>query len=132
MKITADTNLLVRAVVQDDPQQTRLATEALAGADAVVLTTTALCEFVWVTSRAYRLEPQEIGRAIRTLLAGDNVEADRLAADAGLAVLDAGGDFADGVIAFEGSRLGAETFLSFDRKAVRLLTAQGETAQLLG
>lgn len=49
----------------------------------------------------------------------------------GLAVLEAGGDFADGAIAFEGSWLGARRFVSFDREAVALLSAQGHAAQLL-
>jgi predicted nucleic-acid-binding protein len=51
--------------------------------------------------------------------------------DAGLAMLDAGGDFADGVIAYEGRWLGAEMFVSFDKKAVEALRAQGEQARLL-
>jgi len=51
--------------------------------------------------------------------------------EAGLALLDAGGDFADGVIAYEGSWLGAEVFVSFDKKAVKLMEAQGETVRLL-
>jgi predicted nucleic-acid-binding protein len=55
----------------------------------------------------------------------------RPAAEAGLAVLDAGGDFADGVIAYEGNWLGAETFVSFDKKAVKLMDAQGKPARLL-
>jgi len=38
----------------------------------------------------------------------------RPAAEAGLALLEAGGDFADGVIAHEGRWLGAEAFVSFD------------------
>jgi predicted nucleic-acid-binding protein len=42
-----------------------------------------------------------------------------------LALLDAGGDFADGVIAYEGSWLGADSFVSFDKKAVKLMEAQG-------
>jgi predicted nucleic-acid-binding protein len=46
-------------------------------------------------------------------------------------VLDAGGDFADGVIAFDGQWLGADTFLSFDRKAVKLLEGKGVDARLL-
>lgn len=131
MKIVADTNLLVRAVIQDEPTQTRLATEALRSAETVALTSLALCEFVWVAARAYRLGHSEIATAIRALLAADNVEADWPVAEAGLAMLDAGGDFADGVIALEGRRLGADTFLSFDRRAVRILGAQGEPAQLL-
>ena len=38
--------------------------------------------------------------------------------EAGLRVLDAGGDFADGVIAAAGAGMGAETFVSFDCRAV--------------
>ena len=57
--------------------------------------------------------------------------ANRPAAQAGLALLEAGGDFADGVIAWDGSFLGGETFVSFDKKAVALLTKQGHAAQLL-
>ena len=48
------------------------------------------------------------------------------------AALSAGGDFADGAIAYEGAWLGGETFVSFDKKAVTLLSGQGEAAQLLG
>ena len=46
-------------------------------------------------------------------------------------MLDAGGDFADGVIAYEGRWLGAEMFVSFDKKAVEMLMGQGVSARLL-
>ena len=55
----------------------------------------------------------------------------RPATEAGLSLLEAGGDFADGVIAYEGAWLGAETFVSFDKKAVCLLNRQGRRATLL-
>ncbi|MGT2464641.1 hypothetical protein ACVOMV_02800 [Mesorhizobium atlanticum] len=48
-----------------------------------------------------------------------------------MAVLDAGGEFADGVIAFDGQWLGGETFVSFDRKAVKLVEGQGTPTLLL-
>ena len=51
--------------------------------------------------------------------------------DAGLAVLNAGGDFADGLIAYEGKWLGGETFVSFDKQAVALISKQGYAARLL-
>ena len=44
---------------------------------------------------------------------------------------DPGGDFLDGVIAYEGRWLGGETVVSFDQKAVALLSAQGESARIL-
>ena len=46
-------------------------------------------------------------------------------------MLEAGGDFADGVIAYEGNWLGGEVFVSFDKRAVALLTVQGRPARLL-
>jgi hypothetical protein len=54
----------------------------------------------------------------------------RPAAELGLAGLEAGGDFADGAIAYEGACLGGETFVSFDQKTVAPLSTQGEAAQL--
>ena len=56
---------------------------------------------------------EEISAAIRALLDTSKVEMNRPAVEAGLAVLEAGGDFADGVIAYEGAWLGGETFLQF-------------------
>lgn len=49
----------------------------------------------------------------------------------GLAFLKAGGDFADGLIAYEGSWLGGDTFVSFDKKAVALVAEKGQQAKLL-
>jgi predicted nucleic-acid-binding protein len=65
------------------------------------------------------------------LINGANVVVNRQAVEAGLAHMKAGGDFADGVIAYEGNWLGAETFASFDKKAVKLMEARGEAARLL-
>ena len=60
-----------------------------------------------------------------------NLAVDRRAVTAGLDMLRAGGDFADGVIAYEGRQTGHEIFTSFDRKAVARLRAQGYQAELL-
>ena len=64
-------------------------------------------------------------------MAADNVVLNRPAAEVGLALLEAGGDFADGVMAYEGHWLGGEAFASFDKRAVELLSAQGQSARLL-
>ena len=93
MKITVDTNVLVRAVMRDDERQARTAAKLLKEAELIAV--------------------------------------NRPAADAGLAVLNEGGDFADGLIAYEGNWLGGETFVSFDKKAVSLIVKQGQQAKLL-
>jgi predicted nucleic-acid-binding protein len=131
MKITADTNVLVRAMTGDDERQSKIAQAELAKADVVALALPALCELVWVLSQGYKIPSAEIAEAIRRLMNGVNVLVNRPAAEAGLAQLDAGGDFADGVIAHEGSWLGADTFISFDKTAVKLMEARGESVRLL-
>jgi predicted nucleic-acid-binding protein len=131
MKITADTNVLARAFLDDDPYQSKAAQAVLSKAEIVALSMSTLCELVWVL-RSYKIQSADIAKTIRELINGRNIAVNRPAAEAGLAMLDAGGDFADGAIAYEGSWLGADTFVSFDRKAVKLLEAQGRSARLLG
>ena len=131
MKVTADTNVLVRAITGDDPQQSEIAQAVLANASVVALPLPVLCELVWVLSQGYKIPTMEVGEVIQRLINSVNVVANRPAVEAGLALLVLGGDFADGVIAYEGSWLGGETFVSFDRKAVKLIEAQGESARLL-
>ena len=131
MKVTADINVLIRAAVQDDLHQARRAAKILAEADLVAVPVPVLCEFVWVLRRGYRKSATDVSDAIRRLMRSPNVVMNRTAVEAGLSALDAGGDFADGVIAHEGEWLGAEEFVSFDSKAVSLLQAQGSRARLL-
>jgi predicted nucleic-acid-binding protein len=130
MKITADTNVLVRALTEDHAEQSKAAQLALGKAEIVALAIPTLCELVWVL-RSYKIGSGDIAAAIRRLLNGVNVVVNRPAAEAGLALLEAGGDFADGAIAYEGKWLGADTFVSFDKKAVALIETHGGSARLL-
>ena len=131
MKMIADTNVLVRALTEDHAVQSKAARAALQKAEYVAISIPALCELVWVLSQGYKIRPVDIAGTIRVLLNSTNVVVNRPAAEAGLALLDAGGDFADGAIAYEGRWLGAKTFVSFDKKAVRLMEARGDSTQLL-
>jgi predicted nucleic-acid-binding protein len=131
MKITVDTNVLVRAVVRDDERQARTATKLLKEAELIAVPLPCLCEFVWVLRRVYNFGQQDIAAALEALLNASNVAVNRSHVDAGLAILNEGGDFADGLIAYEGSWLGGKTFVSFDKKAVSLISEQGLSAKLL-
>ncbi len=132
VKATVDTNVLLRAVVCDDPEQAAIAKKVLADAEVIAVAIACLCEFVWVLRSTYKFQSADIAAAIRALIATGKVSTHRQSVEAGLAVLEVGGDFADGVIAFEGQLLGGQTFVSFDRKAVSCLTRQGRSAQYLG
>jgi predicted nucleic-acid-binding protein len=131
VKLVVDTHVLVRAVVRDDAAQARAAAKALIDADLIAVALPCLCEFFWVLRKVYGFQTEDVAAAIRALMAAANVQVNRPAVEAGLALLEANGDFADGVIAYEGTWLGGETFVSFDRRAVSLLTAQGQPARLL-
>ena len=123
MKVAVDTNVLVRAVLQDDEYQGRLASQLLRQASVIAVSLPCL---------AAKLSKDEVATTLRDLLAAENVVMNRSAVEAGLAILEAGGDFADGIMAYEGFWLGGETFVSFDRKAVKLISEQGQIARLLG
>lgn len=131
MKIAADTNVLLRAAVRDDPSQAKAAAKALREAELVAIPVAALCEFVWVMRRVYKKPAAEVAHSIRALMDSENVVMNKPVVEAGLEFLETGGDFADGAIAYEGRWLGAEEFVSFDDEAVTLLRAQGKRARLL-
>ena len=131
MKISVDTNVLVRAVLNDDPAQSRAARKLLKEASLIAVPLPCLCELVWVLRQGAKLGKGDVVTAVRSLMNAGNVVVNRPAAELGLAVLDAGGDFADGAIAYEGAWLGGETFVSFDEKAVTVLSRQGEAARVL-
>ena len=73
MRITADTNVLVRAVVGYDAAQSSAAIAALRDAEQIAVALPALCEFVWVLRRVYAFPVADIVAAIRALMAAGNV-----------------------------------------------------------
>ncbi|KST59356.1 DNA-binding protein [Methylobacterium sp. GXS13] len=131
MNIAVDTNVLAWAILMDDPEQGRTARKLLMDATTIAIPLPCLCELVWILRRGAKLAIADVASALRALLETGNVTMNRPAVEAGLGLLEAGGDFADGVIAHEGRCLGGETFVSFERAAVALLSRQGEAAKLL-
>ena len=131
MKIVADTNVLVRLIMADDEAQNEAAIDAMESASLVAISIHSLCELAWVLERHYRVARADVAGAILRLVETNNVVVNRPAARAGLSVFESGGDFADGVIAYDGNWLGGVTFVSFDKKAVSLIVKQGRSARLL-
>ncbi len=130
LTITPDTNVLVRAIVADDPEQTPLAQAALERAAVVALTSVALCALAWVLRSGYKQSSSDIAASIRALIQPGTVRFNRASVEADLAYLDAGGDYADGVIAHAGAELGGATFVTFDRRALDIAKAVGLPAAL--
>ena len=129
VRIIADSNILLRAIVGDDPRQEKLAQTELAAAEVIAIPTPVFCEFVWVLVQGYKKPVAEIAAAIRVFLDSRTVVANRQAVEAGVALLEDGADFADGAIAHEGAQLGSDTFVSFDKDAVKILMRHGYKAR---
>jgi predicted nucleic-acid-binding protein len=132
VRLATDTDLLVRIVTQDDAAQSRIAFELLSAAEQVVVSLPCLCEFVWVLRSVYGFKSRDLEAAVRSVTDPGNVMTDRVAIDAGLRMQATGGDFADGVIASIGIAMGADAFVSFDRKAIARLGSMGIAAHHAG
>jgi predicted nucleic-acid-binding protein len=117
LRLIADTNVLVRILVEDDLEQAQAARRALDAAETIAIPTPVFCELVRVLMRGYRVPRAEIVAALRTLVDSARVQADREAVELGLAVFETGGDFADGAIVREGAALGGDVLLTFDLDA---------------
>lgn len=128
MRITLDTNILVRAFTGDDPEQAALARDLLDQASRAVIPIPTLCEFVWVLSRAFKIPAAEIADALDQIIDSETIITDLPAAEAGIEMLRKGGDFADGAIAVQGVAAGGNIFTSFDKKAVELWKNRGGQA----
>lgn len=124
--IGLDTNILVRYLTQDDPVQSRKATEIiehrLTEENPGFVSIVAMVETVWVLDRAYGFAAHEIAAVVERVLQVDVlvVENEQEVFTAVTAVKDEKGKFADAVIAALGTRAGCSKTLTFDYKASRL------------
>ena len=121
MTVAIDTNVLARYLTWDDEVQALAAATVIEAAEPMSVSTVVLCELAWVLKRAYRYTAAEIAVAIAGIVTSANMITDRAAAEAGLAVLRQGGDFADGIIQCEASRARCRHIVTFDRDFARRL-----------
>ena len=124
--IGLDANVLLRYLAQDDPAQSRRATEiverSLATDNPGFVSIVAMVETVWVLDRAYGLDGLEIAAAVERLLQADLiiVENEQEVFAAMIALKEGQGSFADALIVALGARAGCSHTVTFDRKALRL------------
>ena len=112
--IALDTNVVVRLLVDDDPQQTRRARKLIETRTALVMPSV-LLETEWVLRGAYDIGPAVIAASLRKLLGLANVALDNAQAVAqALDWFEAGLDFADAL--HLASAAAAEAFVTFDAR----------------
>ena len=121
VKISVDTNVLLRTVLRDDAEQAAAAEAVLAQATALAIPVPVLCEFSWVLRRNYDQTASQVADTIQAICTIETVVTDMPAVESGIRALRSGGDFADGAIARQGESLGGTVLVTFDRQALLVL-----------
>jgi predicted nucleic-acid-binding protein len=124
--IGIDTNVLVRYLAQDDPEQSAIATELieqrLTSRDPGFISVVAMAETSWVLTRAYRLADKDVASAIERVLQADGlvVQNEQQVFASMIALKDGRGSFADALIGLLGTAAGCSRTVTFGRQALRL------------
>ncbi|MGH9064623.1 MAG: PIN domain-containing protein [Acidimicrobiales bacterium] len=121
--IGLDTNVVVRYLVQNEPDQSAMAStviDALTETDPGFLSLVTVVELYWVLRRAYELGTDRCAELVEGLLDAREL---RLGQDSivrvALTASRGGADFADAVIAELGRAAGCEHTVTFDQRAAQ-------------
>ena len=124
--IGLDTNVLVRYIVEDDPEQTAIANNLIENTcdsnNTAFISLVVLCELVWVLSRAYKCNREQIKEVLHNLLLTETftIEHHDITWQA-LHDYDEGkADYSDCIISHLNKRYECSTTWSFDKKASKL------------
>ena len=118
-----DTNVLVRALVRDDPAQAARAEALLSGHD-IFIPVTVVLELEWVLRSRYAFTPLVVAQAIQKIAAlGNVVVGERLAVLAAAAKAIQGWDFADAL--HHALSEGCDDFTTLDLDLVKRAKRQG-------
>ncbi len=122
-----DTNVVVRYLTGDDPDQSARA-RAIVDGGAVLASTTVLLESEWILRSVYGCAPEDVAAALRAFvgLPGVAVENPSLLAEA-LDRAEVGMDFADAL--HLGAAARCDAMLTFDRRFIE--QAQGSAVPTL-
>lgn len=125
--IGLDTNVLLRYLAQDDPQQSARATEIieqrLTEQEPGFISLVTVLEVVWVLKSLFKRSRQEIANDLEMLLAADTLEVqnEQEVYLAVVALRNGSGTFEDALIGSLGVWRGCSATLTFDEGAAKRL-----------
>lgn len=130
--IAIDTNVLVRFIVADHPEQFERALRLMRGSD-VYIGHTVLLECEWVLRSAYGATRREIATALEGIagLANVTVESPAVLVDA-IKAYRGGMDFADALHVIRANDANVPTFSTFDEGLVKRSSKVGRQVRVLG
>lgn len=135
MNVVIDTNIIVRTLVspksKGDAEQRQIAFNLFQKFDKVIIPTHVFCELSWLL-KGYNFQKPQIYFAFQMILESDKFVCREEEIEAGMLMLEKGGDFADGINEYSGRVLahGNCLFASFDKQAVQLLNERGLAAMI--
>lgn len=116
--VIIDTNVLVRYLLNDDIHQNAIACQYLDNKEIeCVIPMMVFCEIDWLLRKKVKIPRMEIVEFFERLIKKPNIVFDKQALEIGLYFLKKGGDFADGLIAYQTMGYDNATLLTFDKKA---------------
>ena len=123
--IALDTNVLIRYLTRDNPEQAEAARALLEGLttdNPGFICREVVIEVVWVLERSYRFRRERIANIVVELVATDTlvIEDDNDVAQAAAAYREGSADFSDLMILAAANRVGAQPLYTFDRRFARL------------
>jgi len=121
-----DTNILIRYLTQDDPDQspkaTRIIERRFTRERPGFISLVTIAEAVWVLGSVYALADREIAYTVERMLQADTllVQNEQQVYTAMVALRRGWGAFGDALIGALGAWAGCDSTLTFDKKALRL------------
>ena len=122
--IGVDTNVLLRFLVEDEPDQNRQAKDFLSACTQEVpayVSAVTLAETVWILNRRLKFLMRGIAEMVRALLEADEIVLEH-AEELGLLLHQQpvpSADFADYLIAWSNGRAGCSRTMTFDKRAAK-------------
>lgn len=130
MPATLDTNLLLRLVLGDVPEQYQVVRDLVTRAGAHYrVTDTAISEVVHALTHHYDLSRPQVAEIVRALVTDPSIEANKVLLDAAISQFEAHPalSYTDCYLAEEAHMSGNEPLLTFDKK----LAKQHASAELV-
>lgn len=119
--IVVDTNILLRYVLNDNLEQALIAQSYLNNQQyRCILAMQTFCEIDWVLRKTVKVKRDKVVEFFEMLVSRENIQFNRDEFYYGLEFLKQGGDFADGIIAYQTEQYPNAKFLSFDKQARKI------------
>lgn len=116
-----DTNVLLRFILNDDAKQhAKVKKYFISNELFLYLPIMTVCETIWVIKDKMKIPQQSVIQILTALVEQDNILTATETFNYGMKFLKSGGDFADGVIAYQAQCHDNATLLTFDKKAQKI------------